>query len=437
MRYVRGALVRMGSSGMLATSLILTLGGCGKTANMASDTKSEVVISDTAAGQAEADAGSDATTSLASMSTSGVVDTTSLFTERDLEQTADLSTATSYAVSSGQDILISEEGTYVVSGEGSDVSIVVDADSSAKVQIVLDGVSISNGDTPAIYVKSADKVFMTTTEGSENKLEVTGDFTADGETNTDAVIFSKDDLVLNGQGFLQISSTGNGVTSKDDLKVTGGSYSITSAADALEANDAILVCDGDITISSQKDGLHAENDEDDTQGMVYICGGSFAIDAASDAIQATTYLQVDEGAFKLNAGEGLEGTYVQVNGGTLDINASDDGVNATTKSASVGTPTIEIAGGSLSITMAAGDTDALDANGNLVVSGGTIDINAQSAFDFDGTVSFTGGTVTVNGEQVSEITNSMMGGGAMGGMGHGPEGDMGPQDGMMPGGPRG
>ena len=148
-------------------------------------------------------------------------------------------------------------------------------------------------------------------------------------------------------------------------------------------------------------------------------------------MQATTVLQIDDGTFALNAAECLEATYVQVNGGDLSISASDDGINATTKSASMGTPTIEVTGGSMVITMGAGDTDALDANGNIVVSGGTIDITGQFAFDFDGTASFTGGTITVNGEEISEISNSMMGGGMPGGGGFGPM-DGGQQEGMGP-----
>jgi hypothetical protein len=98
----------------------------------------------------------------------------------------------------------------------------------AKVQLVLDGVSITNTDSPAIYVVSADKCFVTTTD-SVSTLTVTGTFAADGDTNIDAVIFSKDDLVLNGTGTLNISSTGNGITSKDDLTVTGGTYSASTA----------------------------------------------------------------------------------------------------------------------------------------------------------------------------------------------------------------
>jgi hypothetical protein len=323
------------------------------------------------------------------------------------------------------------------------VTITVDVDSTEKVQIVLDGLSITNADAPAIYVVSADKVFVTTTEGSSNTLTVTGAFVADGDTNTDAVIFSKDDLVLNGLGTLTISSTDNGISCKDDLKVTGGTYTISSTGDGLEANDSISISDGSFAISSQADALHAENDEDDTVGSVYICGGSFDIDAASDGIRATTYLQIDGGSFDIAAGEALESTYVQVNGGEIAINASDDGINATTKSSSIGTPAVEITGGTISITMGAGDTDAIDSNGNLSISGGAVDINAQFAFDFDGAGELTGGTVTVNGEQVTSITNSMMGGGM--GMGGSPEGGMsgqmgGPEGGMggpMGGGPQG
>ena len=416
---------------VLGLALAITLTGCGLTGTSASADSNErsqaAEVVTTEAQETQTDQATAVTT--ANVTSTGVIDATDLFSDRDLQQVADTDGATAITLASGQDVQITEEGVYVIGGQATDATIVVDVDSSAKVQLVLDGVTMSNADFPCIYVKSADKVFVTTTEGSNNTLEVTGSFVADGETNTDAAIFSRDYLVLNGLGTLVVSSTDNGITCKDDLKVTGGSYQVTTTGDALEANESILVAGGSLSIASQKDGLHAENDEDDTVGYVYICGGAFDIQAADDGIHATTYLQVDEGTFSIDAAEALEATYVQVNGGTLDIKASDDGINATYKSSSIGTPTIEIAGGQLAIEMGSGDTDALDSNGNLVVSGGTIDITAQFAFDFDGQASFTGGTITVNGEQVSEIANSMMGGGMggpMGGMGRGE------QDGGMP-----
>lgn len=347
-------------------------------------------------------------------SSSTLIDTSSLFTERDLEQEADLTDATYLTLTSGEDITITSEGVYVISGSATNSSIIVNADDSEKVQIVLDGVTISNADAPAIYVKSADKVFVTTTD-SENTLKVTGTFSADGTTNTDAVIFSRDDLVCNGVGTLNISSTGNGISCKDDLKITGGTYNITAASDAIEANDSIRIYDGTFTIDAGKDGLHSENSDDTSVGYIYIKGGEFDIDAESDAMQATTMLIIDGGAIDITASEGLEATYVQINDGTINISASDDGINAASKSTSVDV-VIEVNGGNITVKMGSGDTDAFDANGSIYINGGTIDITASSAFDFDREAELNGGTVTVNGEEITEITASMMGGG-MGGRG--------------------
>ncbi len=66
--------------------------------------------------------------------------------------------------------------------------------------------------------------------------------------------------------------------------------------------------------------------------------------------------------------------------------------------------------------MGAGDTDAVDSNGDLIITGGTINITAQSAFDYDGNLTHTGGTIIVNGKETNTITSQMMGG-QMGGFG--------------------
>ena len=342
----------------------------------------------------------------------------SAFTKRDLEQTADTSDAENITVSDGKTIDITSEGVYVISGTAEDCTIRVEADENAKVQLVLDGVSITNSDFPAIYVVSADKVFITTTD-SENTLTVSGQFRADGETNTDAVIFSKDDLVLNGTGTLNVTSnSGNGITCKDDMKITGGTYNVKTALDAFEANDSIAVNDGTFNITTNKDGFHCENDE--AEGTITISGGTFNISGKSDGIQACALLQIDGGTFDISAAEGLEATYILINDGDIEIASNDDGINVSNKSTAVGTPTVEINGGNVAITMSGSDVDAIDANGNVIVSGGTVDITypqqgPSEAFDYDGTAEFSGGTIIINGNEVSEISQGMMGGGMRGG----------------------
>ena len=408
---------------LLAAVLAVSLCGCTTGSASASTPSASAAqsISANASGAAASStasaktsqAASTANTTTVRSASGGILDTSDLFTDRDLSQSADLADATYLTVANGQDISITDEGVYVISGTASGCTITVNADSSAKVQLVLDGVSITNSNSPAIYVLSADKVFVTTAAGSTNTLTVSGTFAADGDTNVDAVIFSKDDLVLNGGGTLTISSSGNGISGKDDVKITGGTYTIDAANHAIEGKDSVLIADGTFNLTTGKDGIHCENDDDATLGSVYICGGTFNIDADSDGIEAMTVAQIDGGTFSISCEEGIEGTYVQINDGTININASDDGINATFSS-NIYTPTIEINGGKVTVSMAAGDTDALDSNGNLFINGGTVDISAQSPFDYDGQGQLNGGTVYVNGQQITQLTSQMMGGG-MGG----------------------
>ena len=427
---LRSALV----AAVLSAGLV-ALPACGASAS--STTTAQTAAASTVAATTVAETNSAAaTTSTASVvqsAAAGILDTSSLFSERDLTQTADTSAAKQLTVTDGQTLTISEEGVYVVSGTASNCTIRVEAADTAKVQIVLNGVSITNDSAPAIYVVSADKVFVTTAQGSDNSLSVTGTFAADGDTNTNAVIYSRDDLTLNGLGSLTIASSDKGISCKDELVITGGSYSITSTGQAIDANDSIAISDGSFSITAGTDGLHAENSDDPTLGFVYIAGGTFEINGGSDGIQGTTVVQIDGGSFTISGQEGIEATYVQINGGTIAISASDDGINGTTKSTAY-SPTIEITDGTITVDMAQGDTDGLDVNGMLYIKGGTISVNGQSAFDFDQGVEFTGGTVYVNGEQVTSITNSMMGGGRGGmGGGMGGRGGMAPEGGMDPG----
>lgn len=348
----------------------------------------------------------------ASTVTGDIYSTSEFFTDRDLEQTVDVSDATKYNVSSGEDITIIEEGVYVITGTASNTTIYVEADDEAKVQLVLDKVSITNSDFPCIYVKSGDKVFITT--AGDSSLAVTGTFSADGDTNTDGVIFSKSDVVLNGTAKLTVNSTDNGIVSKDDLKITGGTYNIEATAKGLEAHDSIAIADGTINIKAGTDGLHAEYDEDDSVGYVYISGGNITIDAGDDGIHATTIVQIEGGTINIKASEGIEGTYILINDGTISVEASDDGINATSKSTKYSIK-IEINGGNISVNMGQGDTDAIDSNGDLLITGGTINITAQSPFDYDGSGSKTGGTLIVNGSETNTLSNQMMGGGNPGG----------------------
>ena len=206
----------------------------------------------------------------------------------------------------GNVITITSGGTYIISGTLSEGQLVVDADDE-KVQLVLDNADITCATSVAIYVKSAGKTFITLAEGSENILMNTAEFETIDDNNIDAVIFSKDDLALNGSGTLTINSeNGHGIVSKDDLKITGGTYNITAASHALSGKDSVRIAAGTFNLVSGKDGIHSENADDSSKGYVYIAGGEFTIDSTGDGIDASNIVQIDDGAFDITAGGGAE-----------------------------------------------------------------------------------------------------------------------------------
>lgn len=281
-------------------------------------------------------------------------------------------------------INITKEGTYIVTGSTNNGMIIINVGSEEDVHLILRDCEINSPTSAAIYVISADEVYITL-EG-ENKLSNGGAFTAIDSNDIDSVIYSKDDLTINGSGSVEITSpAGHGIVCKDDLVLTGGTYMITAKEDGINTNDSILFTAGTYTIDCKDDAIH-------TDGMLEFEGGTYTIDGA----------------------EGLEATYVMINDGDFTINASDDGINAGQKSDAY-TPTVEINGGNVKITMAQGDTDGIDANGNLYINGGTVEVSAQFPFDYDNEGKLNGGKVIVNGEEVTELTNQDFG--QMGGRG--------------------
>ena len=204
----------------------------------------------------------------------------------------------------GTTVTIKNEGTYIVSGELENGKIVVDSEKTDKLQIVLNWVNISCEGYAPIYVKQADKVFVTLANDTTNTLTSTGEYET-SEDNVDATIFSKDDLTLNGTGTLTVKSeSGHGIVSKDDLVVTSGTYSINAASHGLSANDSIRIADGKFSITSGKDGLHSENTDDTKQGYIYVADGEFKITAGYDALDASSAIQADGGKFDVTTGGG-------------------------------------------------------------------------------------------------------------------------------------
>ena len=223
----------------------------------------------------------------------------------------------------GSTITILDEGTYVISGSLENGMIIVNSEDVDKTQIVLKGASIHNEKGAAIYVKQADKVFLTLEKGTENTLSSGKTFDAmDGE-EIDGVVYSMTDITLNGEGSLEIKSPGaHGIVSKDDLLITCGNYMIDSATHGLAANDMLGFAGGTFNIVSGEDSLHCDTN-------IYVKDGSFEINSKDDAIHADATLLIGGGKMNVtNSYEGLEALAIEILGGDIRIVSSDDGLNA-------------------------------------------------------------------------------------------------------------
>lgn len=256
-------------------------------------------------------------------------------------------------------VTFTEEGVYLLSGTLSDGQIIVDTEDTAKVQLVLDNVDIHCENQAAIWIKSADKVFLTLADGSENVVSDGGQMVAEGtdassdeHADADGAIFSKADLTIQGSGSLTISGNyKHGIVSKDDLVITGGNLNVTAVENCLAGKDAVKIADGTIILEADQHAIKAKNEDDTQQGNIYLEGGTITAAAAEDGINATGSIVITGGELELTVQddgihsdkdlviyngtvsipqsyEGLEGHRITIFGGTLDVTASDDGMNA-------------------------------------------------------------------------------------------------------------
>lgn len=363
------------------------------------------------------------------------LDTGDMFSNRDTDPTYTQSQCTHITLSdeaitvtgkgasvSEYGVTITQAGSYLLRGSLSDGMILVDASGEDKLQLILDGVSIHSQSCAPIYIRQADKVFITLSQGSENSLSNGGSFQSIDDSSIDSVIFSRDDLTLNGEGALSIQSPGgHGIVSKDDLRICGGSYRINALSHGLQANDSVRICAGELDITAQKDGIHAENDQDADLGFVYISGGSFQVTATGDGISAGSSLQIDAGSFTLECGGGSENAQTHTDdffGGGRPGGPGDRYTQQQTQTQSdtvsakglKSTGPMYLNGGSFTIDTA---DDAIHSNQDLTVQGGHYTLSTgDDGFHADETLLIRDGDIqiTESYEGIEGLTITVEGG---------------------------
>ena len=348
-------------------------------------------------------------------------------------------------------ITITKGGTYRMSGNYTG-QVKVQAPTTDKVQLILDGVTITNETGSAINIASADETLIYTFQGSTNNLSDGSEYAVQGKKEADSTIYSTSNLTLAGDGTLNVAGKfDETVHTTKGLVVAGGALNVNSSKTGLKGKDYVDIQGGTLRIEAAKDAIKATNTEKQGLGWARVAGGDTVLRAGDDGIKALRTLEILDGKLTIEESEeGLEGQYVNIHGGNTLINSKNDGVNASLKdqlpndqeyedqkedsdqpesspSAALGgardtteviDTVINMTGGNVTLNVGA---DGMDSNGHEFYTGGEllingpqddandpIDPNGDITVSNDARISFGGGGVELFKRPIDDSTNGYL-----------------------------
>ena len=221
-----------------------------------------------------------------------------------------------------------------------------------------------------------------------------------------------------GQTCLGQSTGGNGGRGGMGFGMAGNSCSPDSSTKGIKGDSSITISGGVIDIKSRDDGLHSG-------GNITVSGGNITIATDDDGVHAEKALYVKDNTniSVTMAYEGMESPDMNFEGGITSVITTDDGWNAaggtTTTTGNNGgnsgrggpggfggggfggpgggsTGNLKVTGGYHYIYVGTGDTDGIDSNGGIEISGGVIIVECRmnggmgGMVDSDGTTNISG-----------------------------------------------
>ena len=201
----------------------------------------------------------------------------------------------------------------------------------------------------------------------------------------------------------------------------GSSCSPDSSMKGIKADSNVVIEAGKIEVNSRDDGIHSD-------GNLTITGGFSTIKADDDGVHAEKTLTVKDGVVEVTmAYEGMEAAQMNFEGGVTSVITTDDAWNAAGGSSSGGgmgggfpggggrpgsggnsNYKINVTGGFHYLYVGTGDTDGMDSNGDINMTGGIVVIECRmnggmgGMVDSDGNTSITGGKMLGFGTNNSE-----------------------------------
>jgi len=394
--------------------------------------------------------GTTAGTSTSNAAAGQTLDAQTHYTNEDLtwdssgEKTIDLAnpTATDGVSVENGTITITSGGTYRLSGEYSG-QVKIEAAKTDTVRLVLDNAKITNSTGAAINVVSAAEAIIYTAAGTTNTVADEANYTATGDDDPDAAIYSTANLTLTGEGSLSAEGAyEEGIHTTGGLVIASGTLEVNAANTGIKGKDYVDITGGIVNVTAAQDGIKSTNTDDESMGFTRLSAGSVTISAGDDGLKAPHTLEISGGTLNIEkSNEGIEAQYINILDGDVTVNSTDDGINASLKDSSSDTSSDTTSGtattGQQTQQNQNGQTQQAPAGGGAApggsqgstgqnqnmpqpptdgtmpgggggtfevvdaainISGGTVTVNAEGdGIDSNGTATFSGGTVTVNG----------------------------------------
>ena len=394
--------------------------------------------------------GTTAGTSTSNTAAGQTLDAQTHYTNEDLtwdssgEKTIDLAnpTATDGVSVENGTITITSGGTYRLTGEYSG-QVKIEAAKTDTVRLVLDNAKITNSTGAAINVVSAAEAIIYTAAGTTNTVADEANYTATGDDDPDAAIYSTANLTLTGEGSLSVKDAyEEGIHTTGGLVIASGTLEVNAANTGIKGKDYVDITGGIVNVTAAQDGIKSTNTDDESLGFTRLSAGSVTVSAGDDGLKAPHTLEISGGTLNIEkSNEGIEAQYINILDGDVTVNSTDDGINASLKDSSSDTSSDTTSGtattGQQTQQNQNGQTQQAPAGGGAApggsqgstgqnqnmpqpptdgampgggggtfevvdaainISGGTVTVNAEGdGIDSNGTATFSGGTVTVNG----------------------------------------
>ena len=247
-----------------------------------------------------------------------------------------------------------EGGTYVLRGNGADMSVCVDENLTADTHLLFCGLTLASSFTAPLTVAQqntaagAPGVELTVLTGLNNKLSDTAKNNAEG-----AVVRGKagTKLLLNGTGVLTLDGAEQDavrIGAYGSLTVDGVYLTANAVRNGICCDNTVLIRSGEMNITAAGDAVcctpDTVNEAAGCAGDLRVEGGTLTLKSGSDGIRAANDLTVTGGTFHITAGKGFSDTgfdagtmsckglcaagKLTVSGGTFDLNTADDAIHS-------------------------------------------------------------------------------------------------------------